>query len=196
MSLRLTRDQVLWGLGGLAGVYVMGQLSMTTGPMAEKHRLMRGLIISTAKRLGVNPRYALAYAWLESKFNPFADGDKDWAKWDNGARYQKNVLDNPKFAKNPARNKPELWHSYGLFQLLAPYYVGETEDPSILYSPTINAERGIKRMAASIKKANGSIMQARIEYAGAANLPASTQNKLKTALAGALKLIPITVETA
>jgi hypothetical protein len=187
---------VLWGLGGLAAIYVAGQMAMKSGPMDEKHRAMRNLIISVAKKYGVNPRYALAFAWIESRFDPMADGDVNWAKWDNGARYKKNVLENPKFADSPYKDNPALWHSYGLFQLLAPYYVEAKENPAVLYSPAINADRGVKRIATSLKKANGSIMQARVEYAGAANLPVYTQNKLKTVLAGALKLIPITVETA
>lgn len=169
-----------------------GNLSMpskaTSGPMDPKFAPMRLAIENAAKKHNVPLKYALAFAWLESRFNPRAKGDLKWHQWDDGARYKKFVLNNPTFANNPFRNTPEVWHSYGLFQLLAPHFLLGHENPAILFYPEINADRGVKKIANSLKTAKGDIGEARVIYAGASKLSQATKDELKRRLTEALAL--------
>lgn len=159
-------------------------------PMDPKFAPIRDMIAVSAKKYGVPLRVALAFAWLESRFNPKAKGDLNWAKWDNGSRYKKYVLNNPVFAKNPYRNTPEVWHSYGIFQLLAPHFVSGVENPAILYIPEINIDKGVKKIANSLKASKGNVAEARIIYAGASKLSAQTKKELADKINKALTLFP------
>lgn len=189
----MSPDWWKWALGA-GGVVLMAQGLSRSGPMDEKHAPMRAIIAAACRKYGVEFRAALAFAWLESRLNPEAKGDLQWAQWNDGERYRKNVLENPKLANNPFRETPEVWHSYGLFQLLAPYFVSGEEDPRILYNPVINADRGVRKIATSLKAAGGSLGGARIHYAGASKLPQATKDQLTSRLAGALRLIPVTAK--
>ncbi len=162
-------------------------------PMSQKHEAIRTVIINEARKKGVPPRVALAFAWLESRFNPKAEGDLQWYQWNDGERYKKYVLANPKLAKNPWRNVPQVWHSYGLFQLLAPYFVQATENPTVLFDPGINTSRAMTKIANSLKAANGDPSQARILYAGATKLSEDVKQKIITKLYDAMKLFPASI---
>jgi len=184
-----------WVLGILGAMLLMNQkkpkvVSSAGNPMDARYEPIRKVILAAAKKYGVPPRVALAFAWIESRFDTKAAGDKQWAEWDDGARYKKNVLENPALAKNPYRNTPAVWHSYGLFQLLAPYFVTGSESPNILYLPEINADRGVKKIANSLKATKGNVQEARILYAGAANLSAETKNNIAAKITAVLKLFP------
>lgn len=134
-------------------------------PMTES---VRALIRAEAERQGVPAAIALAFARVESNFNPRAEGDKQWHL--NTKRYNEVVpRDSPYF------DQPELWHSYGLYQLLAPYFVEYNEDPRILLSPEINAQRGIKRIFNLYRLKGGDLDQVRIAYVGAGQADAATQ---------------------
>lgn len=103
---------------------------------------IRDLITRIARAQGVPVDVALAFAWLESRFDPRREGDRQWA-FKRASKYRELVLDAPKFAANPWRTDAGRWHSYGLYQLLAPYHTLADEDPRKLLDPQINAERGI-----------------------------------------------------
>lgn len=124
------------------------------------------LIADEARAQGVDPRVALAFADAESALRPNAQGDLDWAYRSNGALYQQHVLGNPALARNPYRGDPSLWHSYGLFQLLAPYHVHELEHPAVLLDARVNAQRGVRAIRTALERSAGELYQARRRYAG------------------------------
>lgn len=130
-------------------------------------RAVIAVINAAAAKHSVPPRIALAWAQVESGLNAAAEGDRQWHTYDGGKRYERLVRDNPRFSRNPFRLEPSRWHSYGLFQLLAPYHTGPTEDPKLLLDPRVNADRGVKRIAELLKQTGGDWQQARLLYTGA-----------------------------
>lgn len=135
---------------------------------------MEALVRRTSRALGVPEEISLAFAWLESRLNPRAEGDLQWA-FKRPDKYRALVLDAPRFRDNEFRTDAQRWHSYGLFQLLAPYHIQPYEDPRILLDPRINAERGIKTIANLLEKHDGDPIRARLAFAGALNLGPETQ---------------------
>lgn len=119
-----------------------------------------------ADRHGVPRTVALAFAWVESRFDPTLQGDLDWHLKQNGALYRRLVRDAPRFAFNPARLIPEVWHSYGLFQLLAPYHTEPREHPHALLDPRTNTQRGMKAIATLLQRAKKDPRRARLAYVG------------------------------
>lgn len=192
----------MWPIIGILGLMYLAKnrgmmekeetrkVKLSSNPMDPSFASIRNIIAVAAKKYGVPLRVALAFAWLESRFKPYAEGDKSWAEWNMGERYRKNVLNNPKFADNPYRLDKKIWHSYGLFQLLAPYFVSGKENPTALLDPTINADRGVRKIANSLKVAGGDVRKARVIYAGAANLSADIQKELGDKIDKALELFP------
>jgi hypothetical protein len=126
---------------------------------------MAALIAEEAHAQGVDPRVALAFADAESGLRPEAQGDLDWPYRDGGELYQKHVLGNPALLRNPYRGDPSVWHSYGLFQLLAPYHVLELEHPAVLLDPRTNARRGVRAVRTALERSGGELYQARRRYA-------------------------------
>ena len=173
---------LLLGLGALALLALDAPAARAAAPTSrvEPPRLPRGvpvpapaegegveqLIRAEAARQGLDPRVALVFADLESSLDPSAIGDRDWALKDGGARYRRLVLDEPRFAQNPARLVPEAWASYGLFGLLAPYHAGPLEHPHVLLDPRVNAERGIAHLRRLLQRSGGSLIEARRRYVG------------------------------
>ena len=124
---------------------------------------IRTRIRAAARAAGVPERLALATARAESNFNPRAAGDLQW------------YLDRPRFERvvpkgSPYRSIPQIWHSYGLFQLLAPYHVSAQEDPRILFDPQVNTDRAMVALGRLVKKHGGDWDAIRLAYAGASNL--------------------------
>lgn len=136
-----------------------------TTPSGPRDRVVQ-LIREAADRHGISRRVALSFAWCESRFNPAAEGDLIWHERHAGALYRKHVLHNPRLQSNPDRLTPEVWHSYGLFQLLAPYHVQPLERPAVLLDPVINADRGCAAIALHLAKAQGDVLAARFSYVG------------------------------
>ena len=148
------------------------------------------LIRSEAARHSVPVALALAVAELESRFNPSAEGDKLWHTKQGGALYRKLVHDEPRFAANPARLEPEAWHSYGVFQLLAPYHVQPHEHPRVLLDPKVNISRGVRFLASLLKRAEGDPYAARLAYVGCGfdggKCSLQTANEVRQRLSSAL----------
>lgn len=148
------------------------------------------LVREAADRHGVPRRVALAFAWCESRLIPTAQGDLKWHERDGGRLYRERVQQNPRFRFNPARDQPERWHSYGLFQLLACYHVLPNERPERLLEPAVNAERGCAEIARLLMLARGDEKAARLKYIGcgfagsncAREVVADTLQKLERAL--------------
>jgi soluble lytic murein transglycosylase-like protein len=132
---------------------------------------VRRMIRDEAVRQGVPTEIALATARVESNFDPTREGDLQWHT--RAARFDANV---PR--DNPFRSQPELWHSYGLFQLLAPYHVLPGEDPRALLNPQINTERGVRTLKRLLLKYNGDPDTVRLRYTGAWRSDAATQAKV------------------
>jgi Transglycosylase SLT domain len=124
------------------------------------------IIRAAADKAGLSRRVALAFAWIESRHNPRAAGDLLWHERDGGKLYRLHVLGQKRLANNPDRERRELWHSYGLFQLLACYHVLDTESPLRLYDPVVNAERGCAAIARLIRRTKGDVRGARLAYVG------------------------------
>jgi hypothetical protein len=124
------------------------------------------IIRAAADRHGVPRQVALAFAWCESHLIASAEGDTSWHLRNDGALYRVKVLDNPRFRSNPARNIPHVWHSYGLYQLLACYHAQPDEDPRALLRPELNAERGVLEIGRLLHLARGDARAARLKYVG------------------------------
>jgi len=133
------------------------------------------IILQAAEKHRVPADVALAFAWCESKFVATAEGDLNWAVRDGGKRYERNVLRQKRLTYNPARCEPEAWHSYGLFQLLACYHVGEREHPSALLDPERNAEIGCKFIRSLLNRTGGDPEAARLLFVGLPLEGASTE---------------------
>ena len=152
--------------------------------LSARQKANREIIIAEAKRQGVPVRVALTFAWLESKFNEKAAGDLDWAK-NKPDKYKEFVLDNPNLRAHPLRNKKEVWHSYGLFQLLAPHVIKGTEDQASLYDARKNAQIGVGKLKALLKTHDGDVNKVRLAFAGALKLGMPVQKDIITRLGDA-----------
>lgn len=140
-------------------------------PQTPSQSAMEGIIRREARAFGVPEPVALATAWVESRLDPFAEGDKAWHE--NEKRFEAVV---PK--DNPHRWQRALWHSYGLFQLLAPYHVRKNESPLVLLDPETNANRGVAYLARLIKRHVGNLDDVRLAYTGALQAPADVQDRI------------------
>lgn len=147
-----------------------------TGTPSAREPMIR-LIRAEADRQGVPAPIALAVAEVESNFNPSAQGDLAWAD-KRPALYERLVRDNPKLAQNPARLEPKAWHSYGLFQLLAPHFVRAAEHPQVLLDPQVNAQRGVAFIKQLLKTHDDDIAKMRLAYAGALKANAAEQARV------------------
>lgn len=76
------------------------------------------------------------------------------------------MLEQVRLAHNPARLDPSAWHSYGLYQLLAPYHVPAHMHPREMLRTSLNAEIGIRFIATLLRQANGDPAKARLAYVG------------------------------
>jgi hypothetical protein len=148
----------LWGV-------LLAMLSSRDNKDDGRKRIVQ-LIREEAERQGVPAHVALAFADIESGLQPDAVGDLDWSTRRNGELYRKHVLRSERLQDNPARHDPSAWHSYGLFQLLAPYHVGPLEHPSVLLDPRTNAERGVRFLGQLLSRARGDVYAARLAYVG------------------------------
>jgi hypothetical protein len=143
-------------------------------PPSPRHSLARplsrnellSLIAGEARSWGLHPALAAAFADRESQLDPNAEGDPGWPNKNNGDNYRRYVLQNQKFANNPWRTQPELWHSYGLFQLLAPFHLEGNEHPYTLLDPVINTQRGVRVVKHMLDQSNGDLYEARRRYVG------------------------------
>lgn len=125
----------------------------------ERYAEMEALIRREAGAQGVPEPVALAMAWVESGLDPEAQGDLRWHE--NTTKFD-NVVPHG----HPFRWDRKLWHSYGLFQLLAPYFVGPAESPEILLDPEVNATRGIRHIAKLWRRFEGDLDSIRLAYVG------------------------------
>lgn len=166
------------GLLSFSGARKKEPTDMVRPPKPDFVR-MRQLIRAEALRQGVPVDVALATARVESNFDSSAPGDLNWHK--NAARFEANVP-----ASSPYRNQPELWHSYGLFQLLAPYHVKGDEDPRILFDPQVNAERGIAFLRRLLLAHHGDLNKVRLYYTGAHRADEAIKTKVLAKWANAL----------
>lgn len=165
-----------WILGAL-GLLSLAGGGVVTLELAERQKRNIEVIRREAERQGVPLKVALAFAWLESRLNDAAEGDALWAI-KRPEMYKKLVVENPAFVDNPWRDEAPRWHSYGLFQLLAPYHVQGREDPRSLLNPTTNAQRGVALIKRLLVKYNGDVNAARIAYTGASGTTAEYKKDL------------------
>lgn len=127
---------------------------------------MLSLIRRAADDAHVPRSIALAFAWLESTFDPAREGDLRWHEKREGELYRLHVLQGPRFARNPWRTQAALWHSYGLFQLLAPYHCDDDADPRSLLDPTTNARKGCALLRSLHLRSHGDVRAMRLAYVG------------------------------
>jgi soluble lytic murein transglycosylase-like protein len=163
------------GMGGL--LLMQKKTPAPAAPKLADKGPMIALVRAEAQRQGVEPALALATAEVESQFDPNAKGDVLWAQ-KKPALYIKLVRDNPLMARNPARTEPTAWHSYGLFQLLAPHHVRALEHPSVLFDPQLNAQRGIAFIKGLMRKHGSDPVTMRLAYAGALNVSEAEKERV------------------
>lgn len=146
---------------GLVGLMSSSKAKAATqGGRASRERMV-ALVRRVARELGVAPAAALAFAEVESNFNAGAQGDLEWPT-KRPDMFRKLVTERD----NPYRGDPSLWHSYGLFGLLAAYHVQPGEHPHVLLDPEINARRGIAYLKRLLKTTAGDVAAARLAYIG------------------------------
>ena len=131
-----------------------------SGPLPSPE--IRALIEREAVVQGVPPEVALAFAELESGFNPRAFGDRDWAS--RRPKQWSELLS--RMPNNPAIDAPGVWGSYGLFGLLAAYHVQPDEHPNVLWDPARNVQRGVTAIKHALQRTKGDTEQARLLYVG------------------------------
>ncbi len=157
-------------LMGIASIAVLTwkrpQLRYPSAPRRLTREDVLTLITREAAAVGLDPRVAVAFAELESGLNTNAMGDAGWAEKNQGDNYRRHVLQNPRLASNPWRNVPNLWRSYGLFQLLAPFHVQGNEHPHVLLDPLLNTQRGVRAVRAVLEQSGGNLYEARRRYVG------------------------------
>jgi len=149
----------------LAGWYAMKQKNDRPPPKAPTAEVLQ-FIVSAARRHNVPVTYALAFADIESGMDSRCEGDLDWPTRKGGELYRKHVLNAKALAQNPARLEPAAWHSYGLYQLLAPYHVKAKEHPRELLDARVNADRGVAFIGRLLKQNGGDVVAARLAYVG------------------------------
>lgn len=142
-------------------LWAMSQRQRVNGkrPSADRNPQIEAAIRRAAATYGVPEPVALATAWVESRMDPNAEGDLQWHA--NDKRFDAVV---PR--DNPHRWQRALWHSYGLFQLLAPYHVRGNESPLVLLDPLVNIDRGVKHLARLMKRHAGDLDAVRLAYTG------------------------------
>jgi hypothetical protein len=122
-------------------------------------------IKAEALKQGVDPRIALTFADLESRFQSGAVGDRTWPF--RGDKWERFVRDNPRYSANQFRNQRDLWVSYGLFQLLSPFELWREEpnaDPRILALPEVNARLGVAKIKRLQDEFGKDPLKIRIKY--------------------------------
>lgn len=152
-----------WPWLALAAVGLGAMVSSRQKPTSDRAQRQRmiALVRRVARELGVPAAVALAFADVESGFNPAVQGDLNWPE-KKPELFQKLVVDKG----NPYAGDKSLWHSYGLFQLLAPYHVLAGEHPHVLLDPEVNARRGVMALARLLKTTGGDPIAARLAYIG------------------------------
>lgn len=125
------------------------------------------IITRTAEDYKILPQAALLWADLESALHPNAIGDKRWARL-NPDKYQRFVVERDEYQDNPWRDDPDRWASYGLFQLLSPYWLLRTSNPSadprILLDPGLNARLWMRHLFVPLIEKHGDVFTARLMY--------------------------------
>ena len=149
-------------------------------------RTMMQYIAGKAHAAGVPTELALAFAWLESRFNPAAKGDLLWAdKFPD--RYKRYVLENPALSANPYKHDRALWHSYGLFGLMAAHFTRGAEHPHLLYNHEVNTDRALVFIKRLLRENGNDPVATRLAYAGAGNAAVETQQLLESRVKSALR---------
>jgi len=121
-------------------------------------------IVAEANRQGVNPAVALLFADVESGFQAGAVGDKNWPY--RGDNWERFVLNNPRLQGNPYLMDRELWVSYGVYQLLAPFhlhYHDPMANPRSLLNLNTNVRVGVAKIKRLLSK-YGDPLAARMAY--------------------------------
>lgn len=156
----------LWAALGIGAYLVSSSSTKSSRGGKPVDPAILALIRAEADRQNVPRAVALAFAAVESAFNPQAEGDLNWPTKQGGALYREHVIETARLAHNPARSDPSVWHSYGLYQLLAAYHVPAHMHPRELLRPSLNAEIGIRYIATLLRQANGDVGKARLAYVG------------------------------
>lgn len=131
------------------------------------------LVQDVAIRADFDPRWALAWADLESGFKTDSIHDTDWPHRRCGRGsgcYEEEVLANPAYEHNPFLYERDLWVGYGLYALLSPYWldkaikaglVSMTDPPYVLADPIVNVHLGVGMLKDLYARTGGDFTAAR-----------------------------------
>ena len=122
-------------------------------------------IKAEALKQGVDPRIALTFADLESRFQSGAVGDKTWPF--RGDKWERFVQNNPRYSANQFRDQRDPWVSYGFFQLLSAFELWREDpnaDPRILALPEVNARLGVAKIKRLQDEFGNDPLKIRIKY--------------------------------
>jgi hypothetical protein len=126
-------------------------------------------IVAEARRQGVDPAVALLFADLETSFRNVR-GDSGWPfrrRSDGRTNWEALVRDSSTLADNPYRGRPELWVSYGPFQLLSPFTIASYNpmaDPRVLDNVALNVRLGVAKIKRLSDKYGGDVERMRLAY--------------------------------
>jgi hypothetical protein len=129
------------------------------------------LIVEEAQAQGLSPALALQFALAETSIRNVV-GDTHLA--DRPGYMEKIREEHP---ENPYVGQPELWASYGPFQLQARWFVRGTEDPRVLLDPFVSVPRAITFIKRKLDQAGGDPALARALYV-CGSLQACSDDKL------------------
>lgn len=164
----LTKGQRLGAVAGgalLLTLLFRRKASAVVVPGSVPVEAAKAQIKAEALKQGVDPRIALTFADLESRFQSGAVGDRTWPF--RGDKWERFVRDNPRYVANRFRSERDPWVSYGLFQLLAAFELwreNPNADPRVLSLPEVNARLGVAKIKRLQEEFGNDPLKIRIKY--------------------------------
>lgn len=124
-------------------------ISKTPKPGNESAETIKSIITEEARKQGLNPKIALLFAFLESRYtNKLGDTNWPFKRDETGkTNWEKYVLNSKTLKYNPYVDEKELWISYGPFQILSAFHIDKidaTASPLILLDVRTNAAVAIQ----------------------------------------------------
>lgn len=130
---------------------------------------IQNIIVAEAKRQGLDPAVALLFADLETGIKN-TTGDDRWpyrVRNDGRTNWEATVRDESRYDTNPYKNNPDIWISYGPFQLLSPHTVYQFDrnaDPRKLADVKLNTKLAVAKIIRLRELYKGDVSRMRHAY--------------------------------